>query len=120
MDRVFIEGLELRARIGAWEWERQLQQRLRLDLELGTDTRAAAASDALEDAVSYSAVAECLCERAATTDYRLLEALAEDLAAHLREHFPVRWLRLTLHKPGAVAGARSVGVCIERGEVATP
>ncbi|MDZ7811204.1 MAG: dihydroneopterin aldolase [Arhodomonas sp.] len=72
MDRVFIEGLELRARIGAWEWERQLQQRLRLDLELGADTRAAAASDALEDAVSYSAVAECLCERAATTDYRLL------------------------------------------------
>jgi len=28
----------------------------------------------------------------------------------------VPWVRLTLHKPGAVSGSRSVGVMIERGE----
>jgi len=120
MDRIFIEGLELRARIGVWEWERQLQQRLRLDLELGVELGAATASDALDDAVSYSAVAEFVNDTAAASDYQLMEALAEALAIGIRERFPVHWLRLTLHKPGAVAGARSVGVCIERGGTATP
>ncbi|RKZ95893.1 MAG: dihydroneopterin aldolase, partial [Gammaproteobacteria bacterium] len=29
--------------------------------------------------------------------------------------FNVPWVKLTLHKPGAVSGSRSVGVMIERG-----
>lgn len=120
MDCIFIEGLELRARIGVWDWERQLDQRLRVDLELGVDTRPAAASDALEDAISYAAVAECLRETAADTAYQLLESLAEHLADGVRQRFAVPWLRLTVHKPGAVAGTRSVGVRIERAQEATP
>ena len=33
----------------------------------------------------------------------------------LRDEFGVAWLRLKLSKPGAVRGARAVGVVIERG-----
>ncbi|MEC7432952.1 MAG: bifunctional dihydroneopterin aldolase/7,8-dihydroneopterin epimerase, partial [Pseudomonadota bacterium] len=40
----------------------------------------------------------------------------EEVARLLQNEFGVRWLRLTLSKPGAVAAARSVGVRIERGE----
>jgi 7,8-dihydroneopterin aldolase/epimerase/oxygenase len=32
------------------------------------------------------------------------------------QEFGVRWLRLRLGKPGAIRGARDVGVMIERGE----
>jgi len=33
----------------------------------------------------------------------------------VRNEFGVSWLRLKLSKPGAVRGARAVGVIIERG-----
>ena len=41
------------------------------------------------------------------------------LAGVLQNEFGVRWLRLTLRKPGAVPAARAVGVKIERGSTAT-
>ncbi|WP_435102926.1 dihydroneopterin aldolase [Arhodomonas sp. AD133] len=120
MDTVFIEGLELTARIGAWHWERHIDQRLRADVALAVDTTPAAASDALSDAISYAEVADCLRECAADADFRLLEALAEHLATRIRDRFPVAGVRLTLTKPGAVAGTRGVGVRIERGEAPRP
>ena len=40
----------------------------------------------------------------------------ERIAAIVREEFNVPWLRLTLNKPGALRGSKSVGVIIERGE----
>jgi len=46
----------------------------------------------------------------------LVETLAERIAIIVREEFGVPWLRLRLSKPGAVRGARDVGVVIERGE----
>jgi hypothetical protein len=50
------------------------------------------------------------------SSFQLIEALAERCAALIREEFGVSWLRLKLSKPGAVRGARSVGVVIERGQ----
>ena len=45
----------------------------------------------------------------------LVETLAEHCVAIIREEFAVSWVRLKLSKPGAVRGARAVGVRIERG-----
>jgi dihydroneopterin aldolase len=44
-----------------------------------------------------------------------VETLAERCAAIVRDEFGVAWLRLRLSKPGAVRGAKAVGVVIERG-----
>jgi dihydroneopterin aldolase len=43
--------------------------------------------------------------------------MAEEIAQLVMQEFGVRWLRLRLGKPGAIRGARDVGVQIERGEV---
>ena len=51
---------------------------------------------------------------------QLIETLAERLADTLRKDFGIAWLRLELHKPGAVAGAQDVSVSIERGTRARP
>ena len=48
------------------------------------------------------------------SDFGLVETLAERCAAIVLDEFDVRWLRLKLSKPGAVRGARAVGVIIER------
>jgi dihydroneopterin aldolase len=45
----------------------------------------------------------------------LVETLAEKIAEIVISEFNVPWLRLTVHKPGAVRGSRDVGVIIERG-----
>jgi dihydroneopterin aldolase len=113
---VFIRALRIDTVIGVYDWEREVQQSLLLDLEMQADTRRASASDAVEDALDYSAVADRLRDYAANHSVQLVETLAERFADLLRKEFGVPWLRLRLCKPGAVAGARDVGVVIERGE----
>jgi 2-amino-4-hydroxy-6-hydroxymethyldihydropteridine diphosphokinase len=115
MDRVFIEGLEVSATIGCHPWERRGPRPLVVDLELAHDNRPAAASDALADAVDYEAVAQRIAALAAESDCELLETFAERVAQALLREFGAEWLRLRIGKPGAVRGARTVGVSIERG-----
>ncbi len=115
MDRVFIEGLEVSATIGCHPWERRGPRPLVVDLELAHDNRPAAASDALADAVDYEAVAQRIAALAAESDCELLETFAERCAQALMREFGIEWLRLRIGKPGAVRGARTAGVSIERG-----
>lgn len=114
MDKVFIRGLELETIIGVHGWERQLPRPLVLSLEMGVDTRDAAASDQVRDAVDYDAVTQAVRKIAATLQPALLETLAEKIARALFEAYPIASLRLAIDKPGAVAGVKSVGVEIDR------
>jgi len=52
------------------------------------------------------------------SDFGLVETLAERCAQIVLDEFNVQWLRLKLSKPGAVRGARAVGVIIERSRAA--
>jgi len=115
MDTVFIEALEANAITGVHDWERQIRQRLRLDLVLGWDTQPAGHSDGLRDALDYAAVSERTRVIVESSEYYLLEALAEELAQTLRSEFAIPWLRITMTKPGCVPGARAAGIAIERG-----
>lgn len=114
MDKVFIRGLRVEAVIGVHDWERQLLRPLLFDLELGLDTRPAASSDRVRDAVDYAAVAETVRTLARDLQPQLLETLAETLARRLFEQFPILCLRLSIDKPGAIADVRGVGVEIDR------
>ena len=114
MDKVFIEGLEIEALIGIYDWERRIVQPLRFDLEMAFDNRVPAASDDIADTLDYKAVSKRLVEFVGQSGFGLVETLAERCAALVIEEFGVSWLRLKLSKPGAVRGARAVGVVIER------
>ena len=114
MDKVFIEGLEIDALIGIYDWERRIRQTLVFDLEMGFDNRRPAATDDIADTLNYKAVSRRLQEYVGGSDFGLVETLAERCAAIVLDEFDVRWLRLKLSKPGAVRGARAVGVIIER------
>ena len=114
MDRVFIAGLEIETVIGIYDWERKLRQPLVFDLEMGFDNRVPAASDAIADTLDYKAVSKRLIAFVTASSYGLVETLAERCAEVILAEFPVASLRLQLSKPGAVRGARAVGVIIER------
>ena len=116
MDTVFINELRIDTIIGIYDWERKVRQTISLDLEMATDIRRAAATDAIDDTLNYKAVAKRLIAFVEASDYQLVETLAEKIAAIVLDEFSVPWLKLTVHKPGAVRGSRDVGVIIERGQ----
>ncbi len=116
MDIVFIRELKIDTVIGIFDWERKIRQTVSLDIEMATDIREAARSDDIEDTLSYKDVAKRLIEFVEASDYELVEALAEEICRILRDEFGTPWVRLVLNKPGAVRGAKSVGVILERGE----
>jgi 7,8-dihydroneopterin aldolase/epimerase/oxygenase len=114
MDKVFIEALEIEALIGIYDWERRIRQPLLFDLEMAFDNRKPAATDAVADTLDYKAVSKRLIEYVSRSDFGLVETLAERCAELVLREFDVAHLRLKLSKPGAVRGARAVGVIIER------
>ncbi len=115
MDIVFIEDLRIDTVIGIYDWEREIRQTVTLDLEMAFDNRVPAASDSINDTLDYKAVSKRLIAYVRAAEFGLVETLAERCAQIVLEEFNVKWLRLRLGKPGAVTGAKSVGVVIERG-----
>lgn len=115
MDIVFIHDLQIDTVIGIYDWERKIRQTISLDIEMATDISKAAKSDDIEDTLSYKTVAKRLIEFIEQSEFELVEALAEKICSIVMDEFSVPWVKLTLHKPGAVRGSKSVGVIIERG-----
>ncbi len=116
LDKIFVQGLEVECVIGVREWERQIKQRLIIDLEMAWDISRAAASDQLEDTLSYKDVAKQVSAYVIETQANLVERLAEGIATLLIDEFQVVWCKVRINKRGAVTGARDVGVQIERGQ----
>ncbi len=115
MDIIFLNDLRIETVIGIWDWERKVRQTVVIDLEMSADIARAAASDRVEDTLNYKLVAKRLQEFVGESSFQLVETLAERVAAIVRDEFDVAWVRVRVHKPGAIRGSRDVGVEIERG-----
>lgn len=120
MDTIRIRGLKVETIVGVHEWEKKLARTLVIDLELAADVARAAKNDQLKDAVDYHAVAQAASAFVAASRFQLIETLAQRLAEKLQKDFAVGWLKLEVHKPGAVAGAQDISVAIERGSKPKP
>ncbi len=114
MDTVFIEQLDIEALIGIYDWERRIRQPLWFDIEMDFDNRVPAASDDIAHTLDYKAVSKRVMAYVGASSFGLVETLAERVAELVLSEFPVSRVRLKLSKPGAVRGARAVGVRIER------
>lgn len=115
-DIVFIEDLRIETIIGIYDWEREVRQVISIDLEMAADNAQPAATENIDDALNYKAVAKRLIQFVGDSEFQLVETLAERIAEIVRNEFNVSWLRLKLSKPGAVTGSKAVGVIIERGK----
>jgi len=115
VDIVFIEDLRIETIIGIYDWEREIRQVVAIDLEMAADNTRPAATENIDDALNYKAVAKRLIKFVGDSEFLLVETLAEKIADIILNEFHVPWLRLKLSKPGAVTGSRAVGVIIERG-----
>ncbi len=116
MDKIFLNELKVEAVIGLEEWERRIRQTVVIDLEMSADIARAAATDDVADTLNYKMVAKRIQAFVAESRFQLVETLAEQIAAIVRDEFGVAWVKVRANKPGAIRGSRDVGVIIERGD----
>jgi len=116
MDTVFLTDLRIKTIIGIFEWERKVHQTVSIDLEIATDNRRAAKQDRIEDALDYKTVSKRVVEFVENSDFQLIETMAEGIAAIVTDEFSAPWVKVVVHKPGAIKAAKDVGVAIERGQ----
>jgi dihydroneopterin aldolase/D-erythro-7,8-dihydroneopterin triphosphate epimerase len=113
-DRILIRDLALRCIIGIYPEERREKQDLLLNLALECDGRAAARSDRIEDAVDYKSLKKEIVALVQDSSFRLIETLADRVAALCLARRGVRRATVTVDKPAALRFARSVAVEITR------
>ncbi len=115
-DKIFLQGLQTTCKIGIFDWERKIRQKISVDLEFPADIRKAARRDRIEDTADYKKIAKHTLAFIHSSEYFLIETLAEKLASSLLKTFKLRKITLRLCKPGAVRHARNVGLVITRGK----
>jgi dihydroneopterin aldolase len=113
-DVIFIHSLEVETIIGVYERERNIKQTVLIDLELTLAAQPEAGSDELRSTVDYDAVSIRVTSLIESTQYQLIETLAEKIAEVVLNEFAVESLKLKLSKPGAVKNANNVGIIINR------
>ena len=116
LDRITITGIEAYGYHGLLPEERRDGQRFVVDIDLALDTRAAAWSDDLSRTVDYGSLTQRVHDAVASDPVGLIETLAERVAGLVLDVEPVRWVRVTVHKPEAPIPVTftDVAVTIER------
>ena len=116
MDRILLSNLRFRGHHGVTDEEQAAAQAIEVDVELVVDLQAAGRSDDLAQTVDYAAVYEAC--RAIVEDrrYRLLEAIAEEIAGTVLRSFPADEVTIRVRKPDVRLGGPldSAGVEIRR------
>jgi len=115
LDRIFIRDLLVRGIVGIKPDERSNRQDILVNVTMWVDTRPAAASDEIADAVNYRTVSKAIIAHIEQSEPFLVERLAEDLVRLCFESDDrIEAVELTVEKPGALRFARSVGLTIYR------
>lgn len=113
-DTILIHDLAIDCVIGIHPWERAHPQRLWMDVEMDYDVRGAAAGDDFTQTVDYDACSQGITRLAVAGGFRLIETLAERVAAWLIETTPITAVTVRVKKPQALLAARWAGVEIRR------
>lgn len=114
MDRIRICDLLVRCILGINDHERREKQDVLINLTIYTDLHKAGKSDRIEDTVDYRALKKRVLSMVESSEYLLVEALAEAVAELCLDQYLVRQVDVCVEKPYALRFARSVAVEITR------
>jgi len=110
-----LKHLRIDCVVGIYPHEREQTQTVFVDIELDYNFTAAAASDAITDAVDYDDVAASVTTVVQTRRFQLIETMAEAIASLLLDRVAViQTVRLEIRKPAAVPAADCSFVRVER------
>jgi FolB domain-containing protein len=114
MDKIVIRNLKLSGIIGINDDERVNKQDILINLVMFADTRPAAASDRIQDAVNYRTITKHIIRHVEASSDFLVERLVSDIAQIVLTEYDVERVIARVEKPGALRFAESVGVEIDR------
>ncbi len=110
-DRVHGTGFTYDCRVGFHEYERHIRQRVSVDFEAETDWQDCARRDRARDLVDYYEINKAIQALVDGRQWRLIEAMAEDIARLICTRFPVSRVRVRVNKlPFDMPNVGSVGV----------
>ena len=112
-DEIHIEQLEISTRIGVPEKERATPQRLTVSISLWPYRQTRDLADKIDQAVNYSAVAEETKSFVRDQSVNLIETLADRLARHLLQTFPIQKVTVEVRK-FALPDAKYVSATVTR------
>ncbi len=110
---VFLRDMVLQASIGWYPQEHGITQRVRINIDLGVEEDADA-SDHLSRVVSYETVAVAVRAIVAAGHIKLVETLAERIAAACLADPRVLFAHVQVEKPDVFPDAAAAGVAIVR------
>jgi FolB domain-containing protein len=114
VDKIIIRDLLLRGIIGINDDERVNEQDILINIVMFADTRQAAASDDIDDAVNYRTITKRIINHVDHSADLLVEKLVNDIARIIVTEYGVERVMVRVEKPGALRFAESVGIEIER------
>ena len=109
-DKIHIRDLAVRCIVGTRPAERSQPRRVVLNLVLFCDLSRVGKTDDLRHTVDYAVVCRRVTAVVRQSRFQLIERLAQEIADTCLAFPGVARVAVTLDKPGAVRGARSVAV----------
>lgn len=97
-DEIHIEQLEVSSVIGVSEHERKTPQRLTINLSFWPHLQTRDMTDKIGHTVNYAIVAEETQRFVHDQPVNLIETLADRLAAHLLQNFPIQKITVEIRK----------------------
>ena len=111
---VFVRHLMLDAYIGVYDNEQKIKQPIKIDMSFDLGKPKDPMSEGLEDILCYDKMTKNVKAIVAEGHIRLVETLAEKIAALALAHPLVLSVKVSVEKPDAIQEAAGVGVVIER------
>ncbi len=112
-DEIHIEQLAVAARIGVSDEERANLQRLIVSISFWPSQQVHDLADKIDETVNYSAVAEKARNFVRDHSVNLIETLADRLAKHLLNSFPMQKVAVEVRK-FALEDAKYVSASVKR------
>jgi 7,8-dihydroneopterin aldolase/epimerase/oxygenase len=113
--RVFVRDLEIMASVGVYEVEMRYEQRIIVSVELIVRDDYDGVSERLVDVLDYSVIVRDLELLVQSRHFKLIETMAEAMAAVCLTDARVMLARISVMKPDIMPSCKAVGIEIERG-----
>lgn len=97
-DKIFIKNLVIPCKIGVLEAERGKEQDVIVDVEIFHDLREAGITDDINKTVNYSEIRHKIFDAVSSSEFKLLENLAQEIASLLLEDTETQKVTVRLRK----------------------
>ncbi len=114
--RVLVRDLEIMASVGLFEVEHRYEQRIIVNLDLRVRDDYDGTSERIADVVDYGALVANVERVVASRHFKLVETLAETIAADCLADSRVLSATVRIEKPDILPACKAVGIEIERSQ----